>query len=147
VSVLPPGSVLVLTRDVCRFLAFAQAEILAKHRRAGIDSPALRAALAEIHAAAIGTPAHGGSASDSVPIIARSGVGGQSEVSGCWLSTRVAADRLKISQRRVVSLLQEGRIVGQQRGMNSAWRVSERSLEQYQTERPIRATSATREAS
>jgi hypothetical protein len=136
VSVLPPGSVLVLTRDVCRFLAFAQAEILAKHRRAGIDSPALRAALAEIYAVAIGTPVQAGSASGSVPILPGSGVRGQAEVSG-WISTRATADRLEISMRRVVALLQEGRLCGQQQAANSAWRVSRESVEQYRAHQSI----------
>jgi hypothetical protein len=135
-SVRLPGEQLVLTRDELRLIAFGAPELIAKHRRAGIDSPMLRSVLAEVHAVAVGGSDHAGSASGSVPILARTGAGGQSDGSG-WISTRAAADRLEISMRRVVALLQEGRITGQQQATNSAWRVSEESVELYRAHQSI----------
>ena len=139
---LPAGAVMALTREECRLLAFAAPEIVAKHRRAGIESTALRAVLAEIHVAALdnGRPADSAvSAADSLPILAVTGKTGESGGSG-WVSTRSAAERLGMSQRGVVNLLHGGRIVGRQRDTNSAWRVSVQSIEDYLLTRSTRRT-------
>ena len=141
---LPAGTVMALTREECRLLAFAADVIVAKHRRAGIESTALRTVLAEIHAAALEngrTADLGVSVADSLPIIAVIGETGENGGSG-WVSTKAAADRLGMSQRGVVNLLHEGRITGRQREANSAWRVSEQSIEDYRADRPTRARKA-----
>ena len=118
--------VLVLTREECGLIAHAAPEILAKFRRDGINNPTLRALLVELHAVAVGTPIEAGSVAGIRPTKLDSIAQGQD-----WCSTKKAADRLEISQRRVVALLQEGRIVGQQRSTRSAWKVSEQSVKQY----------------
>lgn len=135
---LPAGAVLALSRDECRLIAFAASEIVAKHRRAGIDSPGLRSVLAEIHAAAVENGRSADlviSVADSLPILADIGASGENGGSG-WISTRAAADRLGMSQREVVRLLHEGRVTGQQRDTRSDWRVSEQSIEAYRADRP-----------
>ena len=135
---------MALTREECRLLAFAAPEIVAKHRRAGIESTALRAVLAEIHAAAVQEPRRADlviSVADSLPILAATGTTGESGGSG-WVPTKTAAERLGMSQRGVVNLLHEGRITGRQRDANSAWRVAEQSIEDYRANRPARARKA-----
>ena len=119
---LPAGAVVALTRDECRLLAFAAGEILAKHRREGLESRALRALLAELRAVALE-----GSVPQTLPIHADPGAPGKN-----WgMSTKAAAAVLGISPRGVNHLLHEGCLVGRQQGTNSSWRVSEQSVEDY----------------
>ena len=125
-SVRLPGG-LFLTRDELRFIAHCAPEIRAKCRRDGVDVPMLRDVLHVAQEVVLGSDAQ------KVPIIAGSGVQGHGGGSG-WISTRAAAGRLEISMRRVVTLLQEGRLCGRQQAVNSAWRVSEESVLQYRAE-------------
>jgi len=125
---LPGG--LFLTLDELRFIAFCAPEIRAKCRREGVDSPMLRDALRTAHEVVLESDAQ------KVPIIAGSGVQGHGGGSG-WISTRATAGRLEISMRRVVTLLQEGRLCGRQQAVNSAWRVSEESVLQYRAEQSM----------
>lgn len=89
-----------LTRGECRFLAFAAPEILAKLRQTGLDSPAIRKLLADLHDAATDNC---GSVADPLP--KRHDANELAETDNDDLiSTAVAAARLETSPRGLLTV-------------------------------------------
>jgi hypothetical protein len=128
---LPPGGGLVLSRFECRLLAAASGAILRFYRGRGLATSRLGALLADLQAAASDP---GVTDSEKVPTFDTGDGSGDSERDR-WLATRDVAGRLGVSTRRVVVLVHEGRISGQQRDTKSVWRISEQSVAAYEASR------------
>lgn len=140
-SVLGPDGTVNLTARECALLVFAEAEIVARWRRDGIDPPDLAAVLAVMREAAararLARPAHRGVV--LVPIVAVSG----SEAAESVVTVRDAAERLKVSERAVVKAIHSGRLAGRRVGSGARWEITAESVDRYVPRRD----SQTREAS
>jgi hypothetical protein len=121
----------VLSRFECRLLAAASGAILRFYRGRGLATSRLGVLLDDLRAAASDP---GVTDSVTVPTFDADAGSGDSERDR-WLATRDVAGRLGVSTRRVVSLVHEGRISGQQRDTKSVWQVSEQSVAAYEASR------------
>jgi excisionase family DNA binding protein len=125
---LPDGSVSLSARD-CGLLVFAEAEIVARWRRDGIDPPDLAGVLSMMRGVAsearLARPAHRG-----VAVVSRVAVVGfVAGVSGV-LTVKEAAERLHISEQAVRKAIREGRLSGSRVG-RGAWEVGAGSVDEY----------------
>ena len=139
---IPPGGALLLSPEACAKLAAAEPYVLRFYRDQGLPDADIREVFEQLRDTArsawqLTRPRTSDRGSENLPIVA----GETSSPGSSWLTTKEASTRLGISRRGVVDALQSGRIEGRQDDANSAWRVSEQSVEAYRCRRRKRLGS------
>ena len=127
-ALLPDGTVNLSPRE-CALLVFAEAEIVARWRRDGIDPPDLAVVLAVMREAAakarLARPAHRGAV--PVPRVAPAG----SEAAQSVLTVHEAAERLGITERAVTKAISKGHLDGRQIDGSRRWEITSASVCRY----------------